>query len=83
MRAADLSDLRVGQLRRAEPGQGPVQLEQLQRVAAEAPAHQEPREARRQEEQGADVSLRLGTETLREGGGGLGGVGGAAGEEEF
>lgn len=73
MRAADLPDLRVGQLRRAESGESPVQLEQLQRVPVEAPADQEPREAGRQEEQGADVSLRLGTETLQprgEGGGG-------------
>lgn len=69
MRVADLSDLRVSQLRRAKSGQSPVQLEQLQRVAVQPPAEQERREARRQEEQGAYVSLRMGTETLQLGGG--------------
>lgn len=65
--AADLSDLPVGQPVRAEPGQGPVQLEQLQAVAAQPAAHQEGREARRQEEQRTDASLHLGTKTLEGG----------------
>lgn len=42
----------------AKPGQGPVQLEQLQAVAAQPAAHQEGREARREEEQRTDVSLQ-------------------------
>lgn len=42
---------------RPQPAEGPVQLEQLQAMPVEPPANQETREARRQEEQGADVSL--------------------------
>lgn len=34
-------------------------------MAVQPPADQEPREARRQEEQGTYVPLRLGTETLQ------------------
>lgn len=58
MCVADFSDLRVIQLMGAKPGQGPVQLEQLQTVAAQPAAHQEGREARREEEQRTDVSLQ-------------------------
>lgn len=42
----------------AESGEGPVQLEQLQGVAAEPAAKQEGWEASSQEEQRADLSLR-------------------------
>lgn len=65
MCVADLSDLWVSQLTRAKSGESPVQLEQLQCVAVQPPANQEAREARRQEEQGTYVSLRLGTNTLQ------------------
>lgn len=54
---ADLSEFRVAQLMRAKSAEGPIQLEQLQGMAVESPANQETREARRQEEQGADMSL--------------------------
>lgn len=53
----DLSEFGVTQLVRAQPAERPVQLEQLQGVVVQPPANQESREARRQEEQGADVSL--------------------------
>lgn len=56
-RVADLSDFGVTQLMRVQPAESPVQLEQLQGVAVQPPANQETREARRQEEQRADVSL--------------------------
>lgn len=55
---ADLSDLRVIQLMGAKPGQGPVQLQQLQAVAPQPATQQEGREARREEEQRTDVSLQ-------------------------
>lgn len=42
---------------RAQSAEGSIQLEQLQGVAVQSPANQEPRETRRQEEEGADVSL--------------------------
>lgn len=48
----------------AQPGQGPVQLQQLQAVAAQPVAHQEGREARREEEQRAEVSLHF-TQTFQ------------------
>lgn len=67
--AADLSDLGVAQLVRAQLGQSPVQLEQLQAVAAEPLANQEGRQARRQEEQRADVSLRQDRKQMCSGGG--------------
>lgn len=63
---ADLSDLGVSQLMRAKSGEGPVQLEQLQGVAVQPTANQEGWEARRQEEQRTDVSLHLGTKTLKQ-----------------
>lgn len=53
----DLSEFRFSQLMRAQPPEGSVQLEQLQGVAVEPTTDQETREARRQEEQRADVSL--------------------------
>lgn len=56
-RVTDLSEFRVTELMKAQPDQGPVQLEQLQGVAVQPPANQEAREVRGQEEQGADVSL--------------------------
>ncbi len=56
-RVTDLSEFGVTQLVSTQPAEGPVQLEQLQAVAVQPPANQETREARRQEEQGADVSL--------------------------
>lgn len=57
-RPADLSDFQVAQLTGVQPVQSPVQLEQLQGMAAQPLANQESREAGRQEEQRADVSLR-------------------------
>lgn len=69
MRVADLSDLWVSQLRRAKSGESPVQLEQLQRMAVQPPADQEPREARRQEEQGTYVSLQFGHRNITAAGG--------------
>lgn len=50
-------EFRVTQLVSAQPAEGAVQPEQLQGVAVQPMANQETREARRQEEQGADVSL--------------------------
>lgn len=49
-------EFRVTQLVSAQPAEGAVQPEQLQGVAVQPMANQETREARRQEEQGADVS---------------------------
>lgn len=54
---SDLSELRVTQLLRPQPAEGPVQLKQLLCAAVQPPADQESREAWRQEEQGTDVSL--------------------------
>lgn len=56
-RVTDLSEFRVTQLVDTQPAEGPVQLEQLQAVVAEPLTNQETREAGRQEEQRADVSL--------------------------
>lgn len=56
-KVTDLSELIVTQLMSSQPAEGPVQLEQLQGMIVQPPANKEPRKARRQEEQGADVSL--------------------------
>lgn len=53
----DLPEFSVTELVRAQPAEGSVQLQQLQAVAVQPPADEETREARRQEEQGADVPL--------------------------
>lgn len=64
-RGADLSDLPVAELLRAERGEGPVQPQQLQAVALQPAAQQEGRQAGRQGEQGTQVSLQAGTGTLK------------------
>lgn len=56
-RATDLSELIVIQLMSSQPAECSVLLEQLQGMIVQPPANQEPWKARRQEEQGADVSL--------------------------
>lgn len=56
-RVTDLSDFGVAQLVRSQPAEGSVQLQQLQRMAVQPLANQETWKARRQEEEGADVSL--------------------------
>lgn len=53
-----MSEFGVTQLVSAQPAEGAVQLEQLQGVSLQPLANQEAREARREEEQGADVSLK-------------------------
>lgn len=53
----DLSEFRVIQLVNAQSTEAPVQLEQLQPMAAQPLANQEAGEPWRQEEQRADVSL--------------------------
>lgn len=53
----NLPELRVTELVHAQPAEGPVQLQQLQGVPVQSTTDQETREAWRQEQQMADVSL--------------------------
>lgn len=67
-----MSEFGVSQLVSAEAAEGAVQLEQLQGVAPQTMANEETREARREEEQRADVSLKVETRAQIRSGSGIG-----------